>query len=246
VRRAVAELTRQRAEAIHAMDRDLARTVRLLKRTGEWRRTVFVFTSDNGYYLGEHRIPLGKVHGHEPSLRVPLVVTGPGLRDGSRRFDPATTVDLAATVVDLAGAEPPHSPDGTSLVPTLDQGDRGWTRAVPVESSLGSRSPGSVYGDRDQRFSVGVRTSRYTYIRLRSGAQELYDLARDPHQLRSVHGDDAYDEVRRALRRVQEDMVDCLGQGCLVPLPAELAADPAANRRTTRGWLADHHRRHGW
>lgn len=246
VRSAVAELTRQRAEAIRAMDRDIARTVRLLKRTGEWRNTVFVFTSDNGYYLGEHRIPQGKVHGHEPSLRVPLVATGPGLRDGSRRYDPATTVDLAATVVDLARATPPRRPDGASLLPTLSQGDSGWTRAVPIESSLGTRSAGSVYGARDQRFSVGVRTSRYTYIRLRSGGEELYDLARDPHQLQSVHRDASYDQVRRALRQVQEGMVDCLGQGCLVPLPAELAADPPANRRTTRGWLADHHRRYGW
>jgi arylsulfatase A-like enzyme len=246
VRGAAKELTRQRAEAIHAMDRDIARTVRLLKRTGEWRNTVFVFTSDNGYYLGEHRIPQGKVHGHEPSLRVPLVVTGPGLRDGSRRFDPATTVDLAATVIDLARADPPRRPDGTSLLPTLRQGDRGWTRAVPIESSFGNRSRDSVYGARDYRFGVGIRTSRYTYIRLRSGRQELYDLARDPHQLRSVHRDPSYRRVRRALRRAQAAMVDCVGRGCRVRLPDRLDAGPGANRRTTRGWLADHHRRYRW
>lgn len=247
LRRATKELTRQRAESIFVMDREIAKTVRHLKRTGEWRDTVFVFTSDNGYYLGEHRMHQGKVHGHEPSLRVPLLVTGPGLRDGSSRFDPATTVDVAATILELGGATPPRRPDGTSLVSTLRQGDRGWDRAAPIESSTGTRAPGSWYGPRDFRMSVGVRTSRYTYIRLRSGAEELYDLAHDPHQLRSIkRGDDSYADVRRALREVHAELMDCGGPDCLVPLPPGLATGPAATRGLTLGWLADHRRRYGW
>lgn len=246
VRRAARELTRQRAESILVMDRDIARTVRLLKRTGEWDETILAFTSDNGYYLGEHRIPQGKLHGHEPSLRVPLLVTGPGLRSGSSRFDPATTVDLAATVLELGGATPPHRPDGTSLVATLRGGDRGWHRAAPIESSVGTRAAGSWYGAGDRRLSVGVRTSRYSYVRQRSGAEEFYDLARDPHQLESVARVRSYRAVRRALRQVHAEVVDCRGADCLVPLPDLLAAGPEENRQTSLAWLGDHRRRYGW
>lgn len=245
-RRAARGLTRQRAESIFAMDRDIARTVRHLKRTGEWRDTVVVFTSDNGFYLGEHRMYQGKLHGHEPSLRVPLVVTGRGLRDGSSRFDPATTVDVAATVLDLGGAAPPRRADGTSLVPVLREGDRGWDHAVPIESSTGTRTPSSWYGARDYRLSVGVRTSRYTYLRLRTGAEELYDLASDPHQLESLDDDPAHAALRTSLRRVHAQVVDCRGGGCRVPLPEGLAAGAEENRATTRQWLVTHDRRYGW
>ncbi|MDP3892843.1 sulfatase-like hydrolase/transferase, partial [Nocardioides sp.] len=102
--RALRELTRQRAEAIHVMDRQVRRLIRALKRAGSWDDTVFVFTSDNGYFLGEHRMRTGKVRAHEPSLRVPLVVTGPGMRQGQKRYDPITTLDLSASILDLAGA----------------------------------------------------------------------------------------------------------------------------------------------
>ena len=60
----------------------MGRTVHTLKQTGEWSNTVLVFTSDNGFFLGEHRHATGKILAHEPSLRVPLLVTGPGLRRG--------------------------------------------------------------------------------------------------------------------------------------------------------------------
>ena len=63
---ALRELTRQRAEAIFVMDQQVRRLVRTLKRSGAWERTVFVFTSDNGYFLGEHRKRTGKTRAHEP------------------------------------------------------------------------------------------------------------------------------------------------------------------------------------
>lgn len=116
-RRAMKEVTRQRAESILAMDREIRRLVVRLKKAGEWDETVFVFTSDNGYYQGEHRRRVGKIRAHEPSLRVPLVITGPGLRSGNNRDDPVTTVDLTATVLGLGRAQPPRRADGQERRP---------------------------------------------------------------------------------------------------------------------------------
>lgn len=246
VRRAGKVITRQRAEAIFVMDREIGRTVRLLRRSGEWGSTVFVFTSDNGYYLGEHRIVQGKLNGHEPSLRIPLLMAGPGLRDGSSRFDPITTVDLSATLLDLASAEAPLPADGTSLVDSLTEGDQGWDSAVPIESAYRTPRRSSIFGDGEMRHSIGVRTARYTYIRYSSGATELYDLARDPHQLRSRHDDPDYDAARRALRGVWTRLRNCRAAACRVELPHGLSTSAADTGRLTREWLTQHQHRHGW
>ena len=84
-----------------------------LRKIGELENTVIAFTSDNGYYLGEHRKRTGKITLHEPSLRVPLLIAGPGVPRG-RRYDPVTTIDLAPTLAAYAGTKmtaqtAPHS-----------------------------------------------------------------------------------------------------------------------------------------
>ncbi len=133
-REALTVVTRQRAESVYAMDREVGRLVADLKRRGEWRETVFVFTSDNGFSLGEHRRRFGKIFAHEPSLRVPFLLTGPGIRTGETRYDPITTVDVTATLLDVASAAPPGPQDGRSLWPTVVGGDRGWDRPVITEA----------------------------------------------------------------------------------------------------------------
>ena len=109
-------VTRQRAESLYALDVQIRQTFAHLRTLHQLRNTVIVFTSDNGYYLGEHLKRTGKVNLHEPSLRVPLLVVGPGVPHG-RRYDPVTTVDLAPTFAAYAGTAMPGA-DGTSLLPT--------------------------------------------------------------------------------------------------------------------------------
>jgi N-acetylglucosamine-6-sulfatase len=104
----------------------------------------------------------------------------------------------------------------------------------------------SVFGPRDRRRSVGVRTSRFSYTVYSSGARELYDLAVDPHQLDSVIRDPSYRRDRRALHAVLAELEDCRGTDCRVPLPGRLAASAAVNRATSEQWFADHRRRYGW
>lgn len=235
-RAAMRTLTRQRAESIFVMDTQVRRLIAELKQSGEWAATVFAFTSDNGYYLGEHRRRSGKVRAHEPSLRVPLLVTGPGMRAGADRYDPITTIDLSASILDLAGARPPRRTDGVSRVRTMRHGDVGWTTAVLNEAThtdgAGRRAPGFS----DPRTSIGVRTARYSYIRARSGEDELYDLLRDPLQQRNVHGRPGYATVERALLRAWWQLKDCAGSACQEPLPAELQVTAAHQATLTRAY----------
>lgn len=246
-RAAIREATRQRAEAVWVMDQQVARLVRQLKQSGEWRRTVFVFTSDNGYLLGEHRLLQGKIWGHEPSLRVPMLVTGPGMRGrgdaGRRRYDPITNVDLTATVVDLAGARAPYAGDGVSRLPTLLEGDRGWTTPVLHEAL---HTGGAKGGDFDDvRTAIGIRTSRYALLRYRTGA-ELYDLADDAVENRNRWSSPDYRQVRADLLEVWRQMKDCRAAQCQVALPASLTAGPVATRRRTRSYWRQVDRVYGW
>lgn len=235
-RRALAELTRQRAEAIYVMDQQVKRLVRELKRSGEWADTVFMFTSDNGYYLGEHRRRSGKVRAHEPSLRVPFLVTGPGMRAKASRFDPITTIDVSASILDLADAVPPRQADGSSRVPTMLRGDRGWTVPVLNEATHAEGYDGQSPGFRGPRTSIGIRTARYSYIRNRTDEHELYDLKRDPLQQDNVYGRPGHAAVERALRRVWWRTRDCAGAECRVALPPVLRAGPAVESGLTRSY----------
>jgi arylsulfatase A-like enzyme len=244
MRKALLEATRQRAESIYVMDRHIARLVRELKRSGEWSNTVFVFTSDNGMIIGEHGMPLTKVRAYEPSLRVPMLVTGPGLREPQKRYDPMSTVDLAATILDVADAPAPRVADGISRWPSLTTGDGGWTTPVVTEAvfTSGGRHPAF----KDRRSSIGIRTSRYSFTRYRNGEAELYDLVRDPRQDRNVYRAAAYATVRQALNAVWMRAKDCDGAECRVRLPAVLRADRATNAANTRTYWTKIERGYSW
>ena len=243
-RRLERDLTRQRAEALAVLDDQVALTIARLREVGELSSTVFVFTSDNGYFLGEHRFRAGKSRAYEPSIRVPLLLAGPGVPHGVRN-DPATTQDLNATILDLADAAPPRRADGRSLVPSFP-GDTGWRHAVVTEGALEAPRYRSErrrrLGFTDARSTIGVRTARWKLIRYSTGFVELYDLERDPNELRSLARRPAYRSVRRALTRVWWELKDCEGRECLAPLPArfQLTADEAATstRRQASGVYA--------
>ena len=215
-RRSLVEVERQRAEALFAWDRQFGRIMQKLKDTGQYADTVIVFTSDNGYFMGEHRQRSGKIKPHEPSLRVPLVVAGPGIPHGVRDA-PITTIDVTATILDLASASLP-AVDGTSAVPAF-AADRPWT--VPVVTEGLQPLPHDVGGFPDGLTEIGLRTGRYAYFRYSTGEGELYDLKRDPLQLRSRYDDPAYESVRRDLTKLWRQYRACATDACRAPLPAE-------------------------
>ena len=227
-------LTRQRAESIAVLDAQVRRLVRTLRERGELDETVFVFTSDNGYFLGEHRFRSGKRKAYEPSIRVPLAIAGPGIPRGIRN-DPAKTPDVTATILDLAGAKPPRTPDGQSLVPSFAE-DRGWTAPVVTEGMVGGSANlrEQPFGFTDARTTIGIRTARFKLVRDVSGTVELYDLDVDPNELNSVADDSSYRAIRSELMQLWQRYKNCAGEECSVPLPPNLALTPKETTASTK------------
>lgn len=227
-------LTSQRAESLYVLDEQIGRTADALEAAGELDDTIFMFTSDNGFFIGEHRMRSGKLLPYEPSLRVPTLISGPGIPAGQTRRDPFLTIDFAPTILDAAGARPDPAMDGVSQLEVARTGDRGWTRGVLTESGPLNphkypRGPGPLLdvrpgGPSPLRFSQGVRTDRYLYVEYASREQELYDLRRDPDQLENLADEPAMAPVVRKLARELDRLRMCRSDGCATPLPADLRA----------------------
>ncbi len=229
-------VSRQRAEALSVLDDRVADVLGHLDRVGAGEDTVVVFTSDNGYYLGEHRKRQGKINLHEPSIRVPLLVRGPGVPVG-RRFDPVTTVDLSRTLagygrVSLGG--PLGPPDGLDLRDVISGGDRGWLRPIVLEGRMTesryvSAGTGVPWGGLN---TVGIRLGRWKLVHYATGESELYDLRADPLELDSLRPR-ARPGVRRALEALWREYVTCSGEACTRELPAPWRLTPAQNQALT-------------
>ncbi|MCG5216329.1 sulfatase family protein [Streptosporangium soli] len=208
------ERYRARMRAMLGVDDLVGSLVASLSRSGRLANTYIFFTSDNGFHLGSHRIPNGKTTPFDESIRVPLVVRGPGVRAGADVTSLATTVDLGPTFGAIAGAEVPAFVEGRSLVPLLTGvPPPGWRRNVLVEffspPGLLTLSPATVPPYR------GLRTERYTYVEYETGERQLYDLASDPFQLRNLAAE-APPELLSALQRSLQAMATCSGAGCRI------------------------------
>lgn len=238
-RRSLAEVTRQRAEAIYVMDRQIATLVRTLKKRGAWDDTVLMFTSDNGYFLGEHRQRTGKTKAHEPSLRVPFLITGPGMRSGEVRNDPISTVDVAATILDFAGAAAPYPSDGASRTATMLTGDKGWDVPVVTEATHTTKGERTDPGFRrgDARTSIGLRTAQYSFTRYDNSEGELYDLYADPAQMTNLYEEPSHADVRATLDEMWARYKDCAGATCQAPMAEQLSVDAGSLAAVTaRYW----------
>lgn len=198
----------RRIQALQSVDEAVARTVRVLRATGQLRNTLIVFTSDNGYVLGEHRW-VGKDVPYEQALQVPLVVRGPGLPRGVTRRDTVATVDLAPTFVSVAKARPTVALDGRSLLPVARHATASGWRNLLIQNG-----PRLGEGNAAGWSYRGVRTRRYTYVEYTRYGLELYDRRRDPHQLDNVADEPAYRVVQRELRRRAHALRSCSGATC--------------------------------
>ncbi|MGH3354471.1 MAG: sulfatase family protein [Nocardioidaceae bacterium] len=201
------ELFQRRIESLQSVDDSVARTVAALDEAGELDDTLILFTSDNGYLLGQHRYQ-SKILGYEESLRVPLLMRGPSVPAGVRRSATVGTVDLAPTIMSAAGAKPGLRVDGRDLLPVAAGQAPGWD-TILIQG--GPRKPNSG----DQWLYRGVRTQRYTYMEYpRTSEVELYDRQRDPYQLENAAGDPVYREVQSELQRRLRRLEVCAGADC--------------------------------
>jgi N-acetylglucosamine-6-sulfatase len=193
---------RGRLESLLAVDRMVGKIMDALRQTGELDRTYVVFTSDNGYLLGEHRLT-GKHAVYEESIRVPLVVRGPGIPAGVQRPGLVQNIDLAPTIVDVADAAAGREMDGISLLPAADTGSVDEERNLLIEYPRTKLAYAAVRSPDD-----------LVYVAYDDGSTELYDLKEDPYQLENVAGAEEYAAVQERLAERLESLRDCAGADC--------------------------------
>lgn len=223
---AVTRMYRDRLESLLAVDDLVGKIIHTLKKKGELKNTVIIFTSDNGLMQGEHRWRTGKVLPYEPSIRVPLVMRGPGIPKGRKRRQLVANVDWAPTILDYANARAGRRQDGRSLLGLFRHRRRGLGRAILLESYFNAFGEYANLGPRI--VYKGVRTERYMYAKYEDGEEELYDLRKDPFELQSRHVDPSYAAVKASLRRLVRKLRRCAGKACR----AARAGSSAANELT--------------
>lgn len=172
---------------IKSVDDNIGRVREYLKQSGLEKNTMVIYSSDQGFYLGEHGW-FDKRWMYEESLRMPLIVSWPGVtKPGSRQTQLVQNIDYAPTFLDMAGIAAPGEMQGVSLMPLLrGQNPANWRHSIYYH-----------YYDCPAEHRVecheGVRTERFKLINFyRPGDGELYDLSKDPQELHSVYTDPAY------------------------------------------------------
>jgi N-acetylglucosamine-6-sulfatase len=193
------ETIRRRAEMILAVDESLGRIMATLDSLELLDKTVIVFSSDNGFFFGEHGLTTERRLPYEESIRNPLLIRyPPRIPAGSRPKGLALTVDLAPTVLDLAGVPIGPSIQGHSLVPLVRGTPAGWRQAVLIEF-YANEKPFAHLMDIDYR---AIRTDRHKYIYwIKHPEQdELYDLQSDPLERRNRTADPALAPIKTSLR----------------------------------------------
>ena len=200
----IQEAYQQRLETLLAVDDAVESIVRTLKAAGELDDTLILFTSDNGFFHGEHRVANGKVLVYEPSIRVPLLMRGPGVPRGAKARQLVTNADLAPTILDAADATPGRVQDGRSLLKLVADPGVEWGRELLLEA--GTPTQGLTLH--------GLRNYRWKYVEYSTGEVELYDLERDPYELRSLHAAPGLARLRAGLATRLHALETCAGAGC--------------------------------
>jgi len=183
---------------LSAVDDGVGEIYKALKETGQLDRTLIVFTSDNGYLWGEHGLGDKRAF-YEESIRIPMVARYPRLiRPGSAAKGMALNIDIGPTFLDLAGAPIPGWMQGRSLVPLMTGKSAGWRQAFLGEYYAEKNFPRIPTWD-------GVRTERYKYTHYANvpDADELYDLEKDPYEMKNLANDPS---ARTVLKQMQAEL----------------------------------------
>ncbi|MBI3684637.1 MAG: sulfatase [Acidobacteria bacterium] len=190
------EIVRNQMRCLIAIDEGVGRMLEGLQQTKALENTVIIVTSDNGYFWGEHGLG-DKRAAYEESIRIPMAARYPRLIKGSRLIDEmALNIDIAPTMLELAGVPVPRQMQGRSLVPVLEGKARSWRNSFLCEYFM------------EQQYAriaswEAVRTRRWKYIRypeLRD-MDEIYDLQSDPGELRNRIQDAGAQGIRESLRK---------------------------------------------
>jgi N-acetylglucosamine-6-sulfatase len=196
-----------RQRSLMAIEDGVGEILRALEETGQLDNTVIVFTSDNGYFYGEHGLSVERRLAYEESIRMPLLVRYPRMiKAGTVRNEFALNIDLAPTLLSLAGLPVPGNMQGRSLAPLLKGGSASGRNSFLIE----------YYSDRVfprvlQMGYKAVRNRRWKYIHYLElkGMDELYDLKTDPYEMKNlIHhpgAAKALDEMKQEMERLLKE-----------------------------------------
>ncbi len=182
---------RLRVQSVQAVDDMVGRLQKQLRDKGLDKNTYFVFSSDNGFHLGDYNLRAGKQTAFDTDIKVPLMVTGPKVPAGRTVTQLTSSIDLAPTFERLGGSRVPPPCDGTSMA-QLWQGrtPKTWQQAVLIEH----HGPDTTKNDPDKPGKASgnppsyeaIRTADALYVRYANGQSEYYDTAHDPYELKNL------------------------------------------------------------
>ncbi|MEZ6146308.1 MAG: sulfatase [Planctomycetaceae bacterium] len=215
---------------IASVDDNVGRVLDYLDETGLADNTVVIYSSDQGFYLGDHGW-FDKRFMYEESYRMPLMVRWPKvIQPNSVDHHLVSNIDFAETFLDIAGVDIPDDMQGSSLVPLLNgEQPEDWRKSHYYQyyEFLGDRRTAHMV-----RRHYGVRTDRFKLIHFYNIDEwELYDLEKDPHELRNVYGKPLYasvvSDLKAEINRLQEelDVPDDTGSVPADPPSLEISVD---------------------
>lgn len=212
-------LYQKRLRSLQAVDEGLVTLINTLKANEQLDNTYIIFTSDNGYHLGQHRLPPDKETAYEEDIHLPLYVRGPDVPMGETRDQIVSNLDLAPTFAELAGADTPNFIDGRSLVPLFRRHipiPAQWRQVFFLQHRL-NRQTIPIIPD-----YKGLRTSNCTYVQYATSEKELYNLRQDPDQLQNLANVIQPQVIKEYAKRMI-NLSSCRGKTCrerdLKPLP---------------------------
>lgn len=212
---------RRRLRSLQAVDDMVEILVRTLDDVGELDNTYIVYSSDNGFHLGSHRLPAGKDFPYDEDIRVPMVMRGPGVPQGAEIHALVTNIDFAPTFAEIAGVPTPDFVDGRSFLPLLEDPDQPWRQAILIERSQFEFQyerlayAQGLEGEALERTASfrGLRTRDTTYVEYGTGERELYDLTTDPLQLSNL-APEADPTLLAALSARTAELAACAAEEC--------------------------------
>ena len=180
-----------------AIDESLGKVLATLEEMGELDNTVIIYSSDNGYFMGEHTF-LDKRLAYENSMRVPMLIRYPKMiKENTKITAQCLNIDIAPTILNLAGINKPDYMQGESMVNLLKgEKEQNWRDAILFEYYVDSYWP---YAGPNQ---IAVRTENYKLVDafLANDIDELYDLKKDPGEMNNLINVEAYDKIEAELR----------------------------------------------
>lgn len=227
------EYYRQRLRTLQSVDELVERVASRVDELGISDNTYIVYTSDNGFHVGQHRMPPGKSTAYEDDINIPMIIRGPGVRTGVTKETVSTHTDLAPTLLQLAGIDAPIEFDGTPI-PLHESSTAKKYEHVGVE----------FWGTWDSEGVYGETAKENTYKALRvigddyslsytvwcTHEHELYDLSKDPGQMLNLLGDKSHDgtigvagkrysidTVQSRLDALVQVLRTCNGTTCIQP-----------------------------